>query len=123
MRATYATGVSWRDLGDDPKVQELFAETTLGQVESHVAAAIDQYRRMSEFLRLEQIEANGNWKNIELQDTRWALNLSFWVGGEVGQRIGREAGKRMISEAHQFASNYTGTIAPFLAEVNHDDDD
>ena len=92
-----------------------------------LTASEDTQRNLQQITQIEVQEAvqkKVNSKDFDLgNDPEATLARAYFVGAERGMRIGRPAAIRMISEAREFARLQLANNAPWLGEVEAEEDD
>ena len=92
-----------------------------------LAAGKETQRNLQQITQIEVEEAvqkKVNSREFDLKNDREAtLARAYFVGAERGMRVGKLAAKRMIKEARKFASLQLVNNAPWLGEVEEEEDD
>lgn len=114
---------SWSDLTARKETRRQLREITFIEVEEAIRKKLDWYRTL--ILATKAIgRSTEPVKDFGLENDREAiLARAYFVGAERGMRVGKTAAKRMIKEAHEFASLQLANNAPWLGEVEAKEDD
>jgi hypothetical protein len=119
---TYETGIWWKDVYGDKETQDYLREETAVSLEESIKLDMEWQRMHYGVCK----QLGLNYKAlVEIKKDSEAVKhmrlTAYWVGGERGQRIGRERAKRMIAEAYAFSGNSISELAPWLDDGADED--
>ena len=112
----------WQDLTADEKTRQRLHEITCIEVDKVIQGKIDRCRTLVHAAIACGLETNAATAFDLDNDREATLARAYFAGAERGMRVGKIAAQQMIQEAHEFARLQLANNAPFLVEVETQED-